>query len=134
MKLSFSDADHEAFYTGKLEQAKQEGHRVDSYFRSLIYLCGLCHDTRIHFNRLFEWEEWCICPESLFDGWQTGTTAKITRLAFNLWNGYGFEDPDSKNISASFLPDELFCCEVQSYFFEAIKLRYPEYVNKDKYI
>lgn len=130
MKVDFFDAAHEAFYTEKLEQAKREGHRVDGYFSSLLYLCGLCHDTRAHFNRLFDWREWCICPDALSDGWQTGATGKITRLAFNLWNGYGFIDPDDEHVSASFLPDELFCCEFQAYFFEAIRLRYPEYAFK----
>ncbi|CUP97933.1 Uncharacterised protein [uncultured Flavonifractor sp.] len=40
---------------------------------------------------------------------------KITRLAFNLWNGYGTEQPDSAQISPFFLPDELFCCVFQPY-------------------
>ena len=129
MKVCFFDASHRSFYMEKLEQAEREGRRVDSYFRPLLYLCGLCRDTRVHFDRLFEWDEWCICPEALSDGWQTGSTGKITRLAFNLWNGYGFEDPDGEHLSASFFPDDLFCCGFQPYFFEAIRLRFPEYAH-----
>lgn len=128
MKVCFFDVAHKAFYMEKLEQAEREKRRVDSYVQSLIYLCGLCPDTRTHFSRLFDWEDWCIRPEALNEGWQTGTTGKISRLAFNLWNGYGQEDPEDEYISARFLPDELFCCEFQPYFFEAIRLRYPNMV------
>lgn len=104
-------------------------HRFWAYSRSFFYLCGLCPDTRSHFRRLFDWDDWCIRPEALDEGWQTGTTRRITRLAFNLWNGYGQETPEASNISASFLPDELFCCSFQPYFFEAVRLRFPEYAD-----
>lgn len=129
MKIRFYDRDHEAFFRRGLERASTERHRQDTYFRSLLYLCGLCPETREHFSRLFEWQEWSICPESLEEGWQTGTSRKTTRLAFNLWNGYGLEQPDDERISPAFLPDELFCCEFQSFFFEAIRLRFPEYTD-----
>lgn len=63
------------------------------------------------------------------DGWQTGTSKRITRLAFNLWNGYGQEQPEDERVSAAFLPDEIFCCGFQSCFFEAVRLRFPEYAD-----
>lgn len=126
MKVSFVDSAHKAFYQKGLEQAKATGHTPDSYFRAFLYLCGLCPDTRSHVQSLFDWNEWCIHPEGLAEGWQTGTTKKITRLAFNLWNGCGAEEPNDTGISPFFLPDELFCCAFQPYFFEAIRLRFPE--------
>ena len=129
MKLKFYDADHEAFYHQGLEQAAAAGRAPDVYFRPLLYLCGLCFDTRAYFPHLFDWQEWRIRPDALAGGWQTGTTRKITRLAFNLWNGYGQEQPDDKHISPYFLPDELFCYEFQMYFFEAVRLRFPEYIS-----
>ena len=89
MTVHFYDDAHEAFFREKLERAAASGRTPDNYFRSFLYLCGLCPDTRSHFPRLFDWREWCICPEALADGWQTGTSKRITRLAFNLWNGYG---------------------------------------------
>lgn len=127
MKVFFFDVSHEAFYVEKLEQAERDGRRVDSYFKSLIYLCGLCSETRAHFSRLFDWEDWCIQPEALSEGWQTGTIGRLTRLAFNLWNGYGQERPEENHVSARFLPDEIFPCEFQTCFFEAVRLRFPEY-------
>lgn len=131
MTVHFYDDAHEAFFREKLEYATASGHTPDSYFRSFLYLCGLCSDTRSHFQRLFDWREWGICPEALADGWQTGTSKKITRLAFNLWNGYGQEPPEEEQVSAAFLPDEVFCCEFQPYFFEAVRLRFPEYADTD---
>lgn len=53
MKVSFVDSAHEAFYREMQEQARTTGHAPDSYFRSFLYLCGLCPDTRFHFHRLF---------------------------------------------------------------------------------
>lgn len=129
MTVHFYDDAHEAFFREKLERAAASGHTPDNYFRSLLYLCGLCPDTRSHFHRLFDWREWCICPEALADGWQTGTSKKITRLAFNLWNGYGQEQLEDERVSAAFLPDEIFCCGFQSCFFEAVRLRFPEYAG-----
>ena len=109
MRVSFLDQEHADFFAEKDRFTQEAGHTADSYSRSFFYLCGLCPDTRTHFRRLFDWDGWC------------------TRLAFNLWNGYGQEIPDRSDISASFLPDEVFCCPFQPYFFEAIRLRFPEY-------
>lgn len=127
MRVSFLDQEHADFFAEKDRFTQEAGHTADSYSRSFFYLCGLCPDTRTHFRRLFDWDGWCIRPEGLGEGCQTGTSRKITRLAFNLWNGYGQEIPDRSDISASFLPDEVFCCPFQPYFFEAIRLRFPEY-------
>lgn len=132
IKIYFFDTAHEAFYAENLARAEQEGRRADSYFKSLIYLLGLCAETRVHFDHLFDWKDWYIQPEALSAGWQTGTTGRVTRLAFNLWNGYGQEDPESNLVSARFLPDEIFSCEFQMYFFEAVRLRFPEYANTFK--
>ena len=129
MTVHFYDDANEAFFREKLERAAASGRTPDNYFRSFLYLCGLCPDTRSHFHRLFDWREWCICPEALADGWQTGTSKRITRLAFNLWNGYGQEQPEDERVSAAFLPDEIFCCGFQSCFFEAVRLRFPEYAD-----
>ena len=95
MTVHFYDDAHEAFFREKLERAAASGRTPDNYFRSFLYLCGLCPDTRSHFHRLFDWREWCICPEAL----------------------------------AAFLPDEIFCCGFQSCFFEAVRLRFPEYAD-----
>ena len=72
-------------------------------------------------------KEHSIILSKFHSGWQTGTTYKICRLAFNLWNGYCYETNEDidNNISKDFAVDEIFCCEYIEYFFEAIRLRYP---------
>lgn len=37
---------------------------------------------------MFDFKERLIKPESLHEGWQTGGSTGLTRLAFNLWSGY----------------------------------------------
>ena len=73
-----------------------------------------------------------IRPAALEEGWQTGGTARIVRMAFNLWNGWCYESEEEAQdgrMSEAFTPDNLFCCEFAPYFYEAVKLRYPEYTD-----
>lgn len=126
MDIRFADIEHLNFYGEICARAKGEGKRVDSYFRSLVYLCGLTPDTRAYFKDIFDWEDWAIRPESLSAGWQTGGSLRIIRLAFNLWNGCGSDDPDAAAVQVEYLPDALFCCGYMEFFFEALRLRFPE--------
>lgn len=126
MSIQFIDSAHKEFFLQKLSQAEGERKRVDSYFKALIYLCGLTQETRSHFSSIFDWNDWTINFECLSAGWQTGGTARITRLAFNLWNGCGSDDPIGTPISIEYLPDNIFCCNFMEYFFEAVRLRFSE--------
>ena len=40
-------------------------------------------------------------------------------------------DPETAEAEA-FTPDNLFCCEFAPYFYEAVKLRYPEYTDRPR--
>ena len=86
---------HRRAYLTHLNRCKA----MDSYHRALIY----------------------IKPESLAAGWQTGGTVKLTRFAYNLWNGYS---------DKSCTPYDLFDCSFAPYMYEAVKLRYPEYTRQ----
>lgn len=122
--ILFYNEQHKAFYH------QYTNGKTDPYFRALAYLFGLTAETRANFPRCFDMEEWTIAPEALNAGWQTGGTARIVRLAFNLWNSWCYEtveDMDARRVSDAFTPDNLFCCRFAPFFFEAIKLRYPEY-------
>ena len=59
-----------------------------------------------------------IRPAGLHEGWQTGGSIRLTRLAFNLWNGYA-EKGDERMST----PYEIFDCGYAPYFFEAIRLK-----------
>lgn len=117
MEIKFISDAHKDFY----EKMMQRSRKQDSYHRALFYLIGLTDDTRTHVLSLFDFGEDSIIPDGLNAGWHTGGSIRICRLAFNLWNG--FEDP----VTLGYTPDDLFCCEFAGYFFEAIKLRFPEY-------
>lgn len=122
-KIRFVNEEHKAFYTQMLAKTKND----DSYHRAFFYTMGLCEETRRNIGTFFDFKERCITPEGLHAGWQTGTTYKLCRLAFNLWNGWV-----EKGNEQSSAPYELFDCEFSPYFFEAIKLRYPEYCRANE--
>lgn len=131
--MIFTDKEHEDFYKNTIAEYMKYGGELDCYSRPFFYLMGICRDTRENFGSLFSIKEHCIIPENFNSAWQTGTSYKICRLAFNLWNGFCYKcdnESNEKIISSSFSVDEIFCCEYAEYFFEAIRLRYPCYCHK----
>lgn len=72
-----------------------------------------------------DFKERLIKPEALHEGWQTGGSARLTRLAFNLWNGYVEKVEESLST-----PYEMFDCGYAPYFYEAIRMKYPEYCRE----
>jgi hypothetical protein len=118
MNMIFCSPEHRAFYFAMLEKAGVN----DNYHRALFYTIGITADSRKHIEDLFDFPEDCIRPDGLEKAWQTGGTMKLTRLAFNLWNGFSEEGRERLTT-----PEELFCCSYAPCFYEAVKLRYPEY-------
>lgn len=75
----------------------------------------------------------CVKTECLQEGWQTSGSLRIVRMAFNLYcNGtpsvgdYEAEEDQLKECQC-YTVEDLFCCGYARYFWEAIKIRYPEY-------
>ncbi len=116
-QLKFYDTEHKNFYD---EHTK--GEKLDSYNKSLIYLLGLTNETRNHFNKLYNERTRQIEFTGTKEGWQTGSSLAITKLAFNLFNGYsGLEDSESRLYTV----ENIFCYkEFAPYFYEGIKLRF----------
>ena len=83
-EIRFSSKEHERFFYQMLAKCGKH----DSYYSSFFYCVGISEDTRNHVDRMFDFKERLIKPEALHEGWQTGGSARLTRLAFNLWNGY----------------------------------------------
>lgn len=128
--MKFTEKEHEIFYKTAIMEYERNGGISDCYSNSFFYLMGICRDTRNNFKSLFNMKEHNIIFENFHSAWQTGTTYKICRLAFNLWNGFCYEikDKSIENVvSGAFAVDEIFCCEYAEYFFEAVRLRYPCY-------
>lgn len=119
MDMTFLDKDHQRFYAQmvEIEHAEQ-----DVYRQALFYTLGLTDETRSHIKDLYDFNQHLIVPGGLRRGWQTGGSHKVTRLAFNLYNGYAGHDGTP---AAEFTPYEIFDSGFLSFFVEAIKLRFP---------
>jgi len=131
--LKFVDEAHENFVKDKYLEFKKYG-MTDVYYSSLIYTLGICETTREHFDEIYERGEG-INIDCLHSAWQTGTSEKVVRMAFSLWNRcmYDSEEDRKNNImSSSYNPSEIFCCSYAPYFYEAIKIRYPEYTQNQE--
>lgn len=130
--MNFIDDEHKSFFENKMEELAELG-KKDVYYKSLVYTLGICETTREHFKEIFNVNQSEVNLDAIQKGWQTGTSEKVTRMAFNLWNHslmYDSEDDlDKEKISSSYAPSEIFCCSFAPYFWEAIKIRYPEYTN-----
>ena len=119
--VRFADTEHETFFVSMMKRAGV----YDSYHKALFYTLGICPDTREHMGDLFDFKEQLIKPEGLSKGWQTGGSRRVTRLAFNLWNGWREEGAEGFST-----PYELFDCDFAPYFLEAIRIKYPDYCRE----
>ena len=98
---------------------------TDSYHRSAAYLIALAELVP---TDVFHFENDHIITEGLHKSWQTTSTQRVTRLMFNLWNGWAYEDKNAKtNTIASplYSVEGIFCdYEYAPYFCEAIRIRF----------
>ena len=131
LTFTFSDCTNELVldYMEYLQKCRYQ----DVYHKALIYCLGLNSDTRDHVDRIYDFKEGYVKPECLYEGWQTSGSMKVVRMAYNLYcNGtpsvLDIEDAERKLEECScYTVEELFCCGYARYFWEAIKIRYPEY-------
>lgn len=132
--MKFKDNEHKRLF----DELCKTREYIDEYHAALFYLITLDTVCREHIKEIYSAETDGINPESLHKGWQTGTSRKTTRLAFNLWNGYNTDgetyiDKQGREqdiISPYYVIDEIFACNYAPYYWQAIKLRYPEYTNE----
>jgi hypothetical protein len=82
--IKFNSKAHELFYKEMLSRTNQ----TDVYYKAFFYCMGVCETTRKHIEVLFDFKEGCIMPENLHLPFRTGTSYKVTRMAFNLWNDF----------------------------------------------
>lgn len=131
--IIFRDQAHKDFYKVCLQKCRYQ----DVYHRALVYCFGIDRDTRSHIDRIYDFKSGCVKPEYLQEGWQTSGSVRIVRMTFNLYcNGtpsvYNYEDSDAEGQPSEckcYTVEELFCCGYAKYFWEAIKIRYPEYTG-----
>lgn len=130
-KIKFKDNEHEAFYEENLAKCEIQ----DSYHKALIYCLGIGDTTRSNISRIYDFRTGCVKPECLHEGWQTRGSGKIVRMAFNLYcDGIpGIDENSSPEDQLKemqlYTVSDIFCTADAKYFWEAIKLRYPEYAS-----
>ncbi|MDD3137993.1 MAG: DUF6075 family protein [Lachnospiraceae bacterium] len=130
--IEFASENHRDFYEEYLLQCRHQ----DVYHKALIYCVGISADTRNHFHSIYDIERGYVKTECLREGWITSGSSRIVRMAFNLYcNGTpsanDYEDAEEQmDEMRAYTVEDLFCCEYASYFWQAVKIRYPEYCSK----
>lgn len=127
--ITFKNREHREFYIGHLKKCR----RKDVYHKALVYCLGIDVDTREHVEQIYDFESGCVKTDCLHEGWQTSGSAKIVRMAFNLYcnNAPSVADYTNKKEQIEecqlYTVENLFCTGYARYFWEAVKIRYPEY-------
>lgn len=133
-EIIFISEAHEKFYYEKLKKVRYQ----DVYHKSLCYCLGICNDTRNNIDRIYDFKTGLVKTECLFEGWITSGSGKVVRMAFNLYcNGTpsvnDCENAEEKLSECSkYSVEDLFCCSYAPYFWQAIQIRYPEYVRDNR--
>jgi len=128
--MIFKDKLHKDFYA---ENILKTNSVHDPYRQALFYTLGLTRETRKYIHGLYDFREKGIDFDGLSKAWQTSGTMRVTRLAFNLYNNFNGQIYDEGtgtqaaiDGSGHYTPEDIFCDGLMPYFFEAVKLRYPE--------
>ena len=108
-ELRFRSKEHKQFFQEMLERSRYK----DCNHQSFFYCVGISESARTNIDRLFDFQRDRIKTDGLYDGWQTGGTIRLTYV--------------EKGQERMYSPYELFDCGYAPYFFEAIRLRYPDY-------
>lgn len=129
--LRFINGLHEVFYNEKLKEVRYQ----DECHKALCYCLGICDETRKNFNQIYDIKTGCVNPECLHKGWQTSGSAKVVRMAFNLYcNGIPSLHLHNNLIDQfaeceEYSVENLFACGYAPYFWQAVQIRYPEYTG-----
>lgn len=132
MNIFFFNEEHKAAFYGMLSRMQSAD---DCYHQSLAYLLTLDSVCKEHIDDCFDYKNDLIKIEALAQPWQTGTSKKTTRLAYNLWNGCyddgeKYTDKDGYTVplpSQYYTVDEIFNCSYAPYYWQAVQLRHPYY-------
>lgn len=125
--MKYIDNEHELFYEQKLKELE----RSDVYQKALIYTLGISPITREHFSEIFNVKSNKINISAIDKPYQTTTSRKVTRLAFNLFGNICYDSEENMNKARTdcYTVSQIFCTSYAPYFYEAIKIKYPEYTD-----
>ena len=120
--MKFRDQEHKQFYRHSFEAPESVN---DGNHRGLFYMLGLFPETRRNISDLYDYDRGAILPGGLTQPWHTDSSARATRLAFNLFNGFsGFSGERQIEPASQYTPDKLFDTTLFQYYLEACRIRY----------
>lgn len=120
--MKFKNNEHRDFFDWAVAK---DNSQADPYRRALFYALGLTDETRRNIEDLYSFRERVIRIGGLTAAWQTSTSERVTRLAFNLFNNFSEEDVGGSG--EHYTPEDLFADGLMEWMFEAVRQRYPEY-------
>ena len=129
--ILFKNEAHRKFYYEYLSKCRYK----DVYHAALVYCLGISEDTRRNADRIYDFKSGFVKTECLHEGWQTSGSLHIVRMAYNLYcNGTPSvmeceDSEDQLSECSKYTVEDLFCCGYAPYFWEAVKIRYPEYCS-----
>ena len=129
--IRFTSSEHKKAYYDSLQKFSAP----DSADKALCYCINLMQSTRSHVTEIFDFEQKCLKTECLKAGWQTSSSEKAIRMAFNLFSGeiptVDYEDKVDNQLKEcqNYTVNELFYSSFSPYFWQAVQLRYPEYTK-----
>ena len=127
--IKFKSKEHEKFFTTYFAKCRYK----DVYHEALVYCIGISEDTRRNIDRIYDFTSGCVKTECLHEGWQTSGSLRIIRMAFNLYNNgtpsvYDYNDSEEQLEECQrYTVEDLFCCGYAPFFWQAVKISYPEY-------
>jgi len=127
--MKFVDIEHRLFYEANVQRANAVN---DWYRQALFYTLGILPDTRRHINDIYDFQERIIKIGALKKDWQTSGSMRVTRMAFNLYNGFMGHDGERKiDDPSKYCPYQLFDVSNEDYFLEAIRLLNGVYRHRE---
>jgi len=116
--MKFADDEHRLFYETTVQKANAAN---DWYRQALFYTLGILPDTRRHINDIYDFKERIIRTDAIKEEWQTSGSMRVTRMAFNLYNGFMGHDGNLEiDDPSKYSPYQLFDVLNAEYFFEAV--------------
>lgn len=88
--MNFINTEHEDRFRELILRAKVVP--GDTERVSMFYIFAYNDNTYRNIKDLYDFEDDVILFDGLNEGWQTGTSRKLTKLGFNLYNGFNDEE------------------------------------------
>ena len=132
VELHFINEEHHRFYSSTLKRFLNPA----APEKALCYCLGIHPAIRWHVDHIYDFSTKQVTPECIHEGWVASAEdpediRTVIRMAYNLYGGTPSvaEADDQLRECQKYTANELFGCRYAPYFWEAIKLRYPEYTK-----